>query len=61
MSPTSRALLTGIGGFVVGLLICIGVFLVADVSLGLLPGPLIAVAIAAYLAYRSARDDAVDG
>ncbi len=61
MSPRSTALLIGVGGFVVGALICIGVFLAADVSLALLPGPLIAIGIAANLAYKSALRDASEG
>jgi len=57
MSPTSTALLIGIATFVVGLAICIAIFVALDVKMILVIGPAVGVAFAAYSAYKSALRD----
>ena len=58
MSASSRALLVGVGAFVIGLMICVAIFAALDVSVLFLPGPAIGVGIAAYSAYRTSLHDA---
>jgi len=53
---TSRALLLGVGTFVVGLALCIALFLVLDVQMIFLMGPVIAVGAGSYSAYKTAHD-----
>ena len=53
----SNAMGFAIGSFVLGALIVVGIFVVADVSMTLIVGPLIAVGIAAYASFRTAMSD----
>lgn len=54
----SRAVLLGVGTFVVALALCVALFLALDVDMLYLVGPAIAVGVASYSAYKSAlRDD----
>jgi hypothetical protein len=55
MSRT-RALLVGVGGFVLSLAFCVALFAWIDVELVFLIGPAIGIAIASYAAYRSALE-----
>jgi hypothetical protein len=57
MNHRSRAILTGVGAFVVGLAICIAIFVALDVKMIFLVGPAVGVGYAAYSAYRTAADD----
>jgi hypothetical protein len=56
VSARTRALAIGLGGFVACLAFCIALFAWLDIELFLLIGPAIALAIAAYAAYRSALE-----
>ncbi len=60
MSPTgnetARAVLMGVGTLVVGISASMAVFALLDVNWIFLAGPVIGVALAAYAAYRTARD-----
>lgn len=53
----SRAMLFAVATFVLGLAICVAIFVALDVKLLFLVGPAIGVGYASYIAYRSALDD----
>jgi hypothetical protein len=53
----SQAMLLAVGTFVLGLAVCVAIFLALDVKLLFLVGPAIGVGYASYVAYRSALDD----
>jgi len=54
---TSRALLLAVATFVVGLALCIALFVALDVELIFLVGPAIGLGAGAYAAYKSAREN----
>lgn len=60
MSPagneTTRAVLVGLAALVVGMAASMAIFALLDVNWIFLAGPVIGVALAAFAAYRTARD-----
>jgi len=50
-----RAMLLGVGTFVVCIALCIALFVALDVNLLFMIGPAAGIAYASYIAYKSAR------